>query len=62
MEIASTLQKAMIFDMDGVLINSEKFWTQAENEIFSALGVIVSDDLAACTQSMTTAEVTQFWY
>lgn len=48
--------------MDGVLIDSEKFWKQAEKEIFSSLGVKVSSKYSELTKSMTTSEVTQFWY
>lgn len=55
-------QKAVIFDMDGVLIDSEKLWKQAENEIFSSLGVNVTDEDSEITKSMTTTEVTQFWF
>ncbi|MCY0977299.1 hexitol phosphatase HxpB [Chryseobacterium wangxinyae] len=54
--------KAVIFDMDGVLIDSEKFWKQAESEVFSSLGVNVLDEFTALTKSMTTKEVTRFWY
>jgi epoxide hydrolase-like predicted phosphatase len=54
--------KAVIFDMDGVLIDSEKFWTQAELDVFSSYGVQVTDELAAQTKYMTTQEVTEFWY
>lgn len=54
--------KAIIFDMDGVIIDSEKIWRQAENEIFSSLGVIISDENSEITKSMTTNEVTKFWY
>lgn len=55
-------KKAVIFDMDGVLIDSEKFWKQAEYEVFSSLGVKVTEELSRYTQSMTTSEVTRFWY
>lgn len=55
-------QKAVIFDMDGVIIDSERLWKQAEWEVFSSLGVDVSDEHALLTQSMTTGEVTQFWF
>ncbi|WBV56074.1 hexitol phosphatase HxpB [Chryseobacterium daecheongense] len=54
--------KAVIFDMDGVLIDSEKFWKQAESEVFSSLGVKITDEFTQLTQTMTTAEVTEFWY
>lgn len=55
-------QKAIIFDMDGVIIDSEKLWKQAEKEVFSSLGVNVSDADSEITKSMTTSEVTQFWF
>lgn len=54
--------RAVIFDMDGVLINSEPFWTSAEYEVFSALGVNLTDNLTNQTAYMTTQEVTQFWF
>lgn len=54
--------KAIIFDMDGVLIDSESLWEQAEKEVFTSLGVKVSDANCALTKSMTTSEVTRFWY
>jgi|BioPla2DNA2_1021312.scaffolds.fasta_scaffold04977_10 HAD superfamily hydrolase (TIGR01509 family) len=55
-------QKAVIFDMDGVIINSEALWKQAEKEIFTSLGVKVTDEWSKLTKSMTTTEVTKFWY
>jgi HAD superfamily hydrolase (TIGR01509 family) len=55
-------QKAVIFDMDGVIIDSEGLWKQAEKEVFSSLGVQLTEEHCAITQSMTTTEVTQFWF
>jgi|TARA_R110002096_G_scaffold14261_1_gene49742 sugar-phosphatase len=57
-----TISKAFIFDMDGVLVDSEGYWKQAEYEVFTSLGVEVTDEQADLTKSMTTLEVTQFWY
>ena len=54
--------QAVVFDMDGTLIDSEPFWARAEQEVFGALGVPITEELAATTAGMTTAAVTQFWY
>ncbi|GAB3478300.1 hexitol phosphatase HxpB [Marinomonas epiphytica] len=54
--------RAVIFDMDGTLIHSEPFWKLAEKEVFSSLGVKVTPSLAKKTATMTTREVTEFWY
>lgn len=54
--------QAVIFDMDGTLIDSEPMWKAAERQVFSSVGVKVSDKLSAKTASMTTREVTEFWY
>ncbi|MCH7410098.1 HAD-IA family hydrolase [Belliella sp. DSM 111904] len=54
--------KAVIFDMDGVLIDSENFWSIAEHEIFTSLGVQINSNETKITKSMTTSEVSRFWY
>ena len=53
--------QAVIFDMDGLLIDSEPFWKQAEKRVFSAIGVEITDALSAKTMGMTTREATKFW-
>lgn len=35
---------AVLFDMDGVLIDSEPFWRQAEMEVFASVGLHLSED------------------
>lgn len=54
--------KTVIFDMDGLLINSEPMWKSAEKQVFESLGVPVNEALATITAAMTTREVTEFWY
>lgn len=52
----------MIFDMDGVLIDSEKQWKQTEIELFSSFNVPVTDQYSHLTESMTISEAVRFWY
>lgn len=54
--------KTVIFDMDGLLIDSEPMWQSAERQVFTSVGVNVSKELALQTACMTTREVTEFWF
>lgn len=54
--------RATLFDMDGLLIDSEILWHKAEVEIFGRLGVPISDDEDRSTKGMYVAEVVQYWY
>lgn len=56
------MTKAVIFDMDGVVIDTTEFWTDAEREVFGSVGVEVTDELAVLTAGMSTTQVTEFWY
>lgn len=52
----------ILFDMDGVLIDSEKFWKQASKEVFTSVGATWSEDIAEHTKGKTTRAVTEYWY
>jgi sugar-phosphatase len=54
--------RAAIFDMDGLLIDSEPLWKRAEREVFGAEGIEIDDAMAAMTATMTTRQVTEHWY
>nr|WP_320059257.1 hexitol phosphatase HxpB [uncultured Bacteroides sp.] len=54
--------EAIIFDMDGVIIDSEQIWKRAEKEVFSSVGVKLSEELCKITETLTTTEVTEFWF
>jgi sugar-phosphatase len=54
--------RAAIFDMDGLLIDSEPFWKRAEREVFGAEGIEIDDAMAAVTATMTTRQVAEHWY
>jgi beta-phosphoglucomutase-like phosphatase (HAD superfamily) len=53
---------ASIFDMDGLLIDSEILWHQAEIEILGDLGVPLAADGCRNTKGMFVGEVTEFWH
>lgn len=54
--------KAVIFDMDGVLIDSEPLWRQAMILGFNAAGIPFTEDDCRVTTGMRLREVVQFWF
>ena len=48
--------------MDGLLIDSEILWHEAEIEILGALGVPLAADGCRSTKGMFVGEVTAHWY
>lgn len=52
----------VLFDMDGVLIDSEKFWRQASCEIYTSLGGEWSNAIGEHTKGTTTRNVVEYWY
>ncbi len=53
---------ASIFDMDGLLIDSEILWHEAEIEILGGLGVPLAVEGCRSTKGMFVHEVTEHWY
>jgi len=53
---------ASIFDMDGLLVDSEPLWHQAEVEILGGLGVPLRRDDTRHTKGMFVGEVTRYWW
>lgn len=54
--------QAVIFDMDGLLLDSEDFWQQAEYDTFSALGVPLTLADTAKTVGWRCDYVVDYWY
>jgi mannitol-1-/sugar-/sorbitol-6-/2-deoxyglucose-6-phosphatase len=52
---------AAIFDMDGLLVDTEPLWRKAEVEVFGALGVPLTDALAHTTTGLRVDEVVAHW-
>ncbi|MEQ8233872.1 MAG: HAD family phosphatase [Gammaproteobacteria bacterium] len=54
--------QAIVFDLDGVLVDSMPLWRRAEVEVFGALGVRVDEAALEQTAGMSTRAVTRFWH
>lgn len=54
--------QAVIFDMDGVLIDSEPLWQRVEYEVLSALGVPVTIDTIQQTTGLRIDQCVDYWY
>ncbi|MDA3865844.1 MAG: HAD-IA family hydrolase [Salinivirgaceae bacterium] len=54
--------EAVIFDMDGTIIDSESYWTLAEQEVFGSLGVKLDEASTQITAALTTEEVAEYWF
>ena len=53
---------AVVFDMDGVLLDSEPIWRAVEREIFAGLGIRVTDDDLRETMGVRIADVVERWH
>lgn len=52
----------VIYDMDGLLIDSEPFWRQAEIKVFSTVGVQLTEDDCRATTGYRFDEVVDYWW
>lgn len=53
---------AALFDMDGLLIDSEPYWKSAEREAFGEVGIEITEEMALVSASMSPAEVAAHWF
>jgi beta-phosphoglucomutase-like phosphatase (HAD superfamily) len=54
--------KAVIFDMDGLLIDSEPYWEEVEIEVFGRLGVPMTLELKQDTVGIRTKDIVKHWF
>ncbi len=52
----------VIFDMDGLLIDSEPIWQKATNKVFEGLNIKLSDEQYHITTGLRTNEFLQHWF
>jgi HAD superfamily hydrolase (TIGR01509 family) len=54
--------KAIIFDFDGIIIDSEPLWVEAEMKIFKSVGVELTPEMCRQTTGLNTHNTLQYWY
>ena len=54
--------EAVVFDMDGVLVDSEPIWREVEREVFGGLGIEVADEDLFETMGVRVADVVERWH
>jgi mannitol-1-/sugar-/sorbitol-6-/2-deoxyglucose-6-phosphatase len=57
-----TAIKAVIFDMDGLLIDTEPIWRRSEIEVFGSVGLHLTEEQCLETMGVRIAEVVDIWY
>ncbi len=60
-DMLSFVVRAIIFDMDGVLVDSEPLWVRAEIEVFGEVGVVLEESDCAQTKGLRTDDVIAYW-
>lgn len=53
---------AAIFDLDGVLINSEPLWKEAEKKIFKKVGINLTKEMCKQTTGLDCLDTVMHWY
>jgi sugar-phosphatase len=54
--------EAVVFDMDGVLIDSEPIWRAVERDVFASVGIQLTDEDLFPTMGVRIADVVDRWY
>lgn len=54
--------EAVIFDMDGVIIDSEPFWIEAEVATYNKYGIGISCEMCLQMKGAKTEDVVKHWY
>ena len=54
--------EAVVFDMDGVLVDSEPIWRAVEQEVFGGVGIDITEDDLLETMGVRVADVVERWH
>jgi sugar-phosphatase len=54
--------RAVIFDMDGLLLDSEHYWQQLEVELIASVGIKITPEMQKSTMGFRSDEMLRYWY
>jgi mannitol-1-/sugar-/sorbitol-6-/2-deoxyglucose-6-phosphatase len=54
--------KAVIFDFDGIIIESEPLWVEAEIKVFKTVGVELTPEMCRQTTGLDSQDAIKYWY
>jgi sugar-phosphatase len=54
--------KGVVFDMDGILIDSEPYWQEEERNAFRTVGIEITPGMQVKTHGVDADEVVKYWY
>lgn len=54
--------RAFIYDLDGLIIDSEPLWRKAEIKSFATVGVPLTEDMCKQTMGLRVDEVVEYWF
>jgi sugar-phosphatase len=54
--------EAVVFDMDGVLLDSEPLWRAVEVEVFGSVGIELTERDLLRTMGVRIADVVRLWH
>jgi HAD superfamily hydrolase (TIGR01509 family) len=54
--------KAVIFDLDGIIIESEPLWKEVEKKVFAGIGLNLTTEMCRRTIGLDTHDTIKFWY
>ena len=53
---------AVIFDLDGIIIDSEPLWKVVEKKVFATVGVMLTTELCMQTLGLDCRDTIKYWY
>lgn len=54
--------KAIVFDFDGIIVESEHLWVEVERKIFESVGISLTPELCRETTGLSTQDSIEHWH